>query len=267
MRTSLFLSTLFAVSTLGGIALAEKPHEGAAVREPRAVEQPREHGDIVDKVYSAPVERALQVSRSSRVSPPEAGRTPVDPKASRINCADTDADCGSSRGARASGVEASTSQIGRAARAPAFLDKVFGDDRTDFNEAGEDQGMSARAERRAWSHAAAGGHASSLRVPGPQQVDRKEQQASSARMSCNEGDVCSMSSKAARKEWATASIKAGTWRGPAVALVSNAAHRIAAQHAAESASETQTQATRRAAQAEGAAHGAGAAAGEGEHEP
>jgi hypothetical protein len=270
MRIRLFLTMLFPVSLIGGAALAEKPHDGAAVREPRSMEQLRAHGDTVDKVYSAPVERAPEASQ------PQAGRSVLDPSASRVNCSDTGADCGSSRSANASGPEASArdggsrpQSAGRAASRPSSLDKVLGNDRTDFNEAGEDQGMSARAANRVWSHAAAEQHVSGagMRVAGQQQVDRKEQQGSSARMSCNEADACSMSVKAARKEWASASIKAGTWSGPAAVPVSDAARRIAAQRAAASASEQQTRATKAAARAEGAAHGAaGAAARDGDHE-
>jgi hypothetical protein len=41
-------------------------------------------------------------------------------------------------------------------------------------------------------------------------VDRKMNQAYSARVSCNEGDECSMSSKDAAKIWRTEAFKAGT---------------------------------------------------------
>jgi len=246
MRTSLFLSTLFAVSmplTLtAGAALAEKPHDAAATREPRSIELVRAHGDVVDKVYSAPVDRtergASQQSQARQVRQPAAGAR-LDPAASRINCSDTGADCGahgSGRG-QASGLEASSSQTGRSARMPAFLDKILGSDRTNFNEAGEDQGMSPRAANRMWARAAGDHHgaAGTTAVAAPTQVERKEQQASSERMSCNDADECSMSLKGARKEWANASIKAGTWSGPAAEPVSNAAIRIAAQRAAEGA--------------------------------
>ncbi len=132
---------------------------------------------------------------------------------------------------------------GRSVRIPAFLDKILGSDRTNFNEAGLDEGMSTRAANRAWSHAAGSHHGASTGMSAlstPAQVDRKEQQASSARMSCNEGDECSMSMKAARKEWAQASIKAGTWSGPAPEPVSPAAVRIAASLRSEGAAEGAT---------------------------
>ncbi len=70
-----------------------------------------------------------------------------------------------------------------------------------FNEAGEDQGMSSRAVKRAWSSVAANnaGGSSSATVPLAQQktVVRTQQHGPRPdRMSCNEGNECSMSSKA-----------------------------------------------------------------------
>ena len=270
MRTSLFLSTLFAVSMFGGAALAERPHDGAAAKEPRSLEHVRAHGDVVDKVYSAPAERGSaqvggQVSQL-RVAQPATGKARFDHSANRINCSDTGADCalrGASQapGTHASGLEASSTQTGRSARVPAFLDKVLGNDRTNFNEAGEDQGMSPRAANRAWAHSATDHHGAGAGIPAlasPAQVDRKEQQASSARMSCNEADECSMSIKAARKEWAQSSIKAGTWSGPARDPISNAALRIAAQRAAEGATGKGAQASAGHAAAAGASAAGGA---------
>jgi hypothetical protein len=240
MRTSLFLSTLFAVSMVGGAALAEKP-QGSS-QEPRAVERLREHGDTVDKVYRAAPDAgargAAQAAQSReshavRLAPPQA-RSPIDRAASRINCADSDPHCGSSQGAsHAVTMADGAGGASHAARAPAFLDKVLGNDRTDINEAGIDQGMSTRAANRAWSHA---GHAGGATLPmaNQPQVDRKEQQYQSARVSCNEGDDCTISSKEVKKEWATQAVKAGTWQGPERREPTNAARRIAAERAAES---------------------------------
>jgi hypothetical protein len=125
-------------------------------------------------------------------------------------------------------------------RPPAFLDKIVGSDRTNFNEAGEDQGMSPRAAQRLWSHAAGpgGGEKTAIALGGAQrETDRKSHQASDARMASNEDDVGFMSPKAARKEWAKASIDAGTWKGPAKEPISNAAIRIAEQRAHEGAGQ------------------------------
>lgn len=244
MRHSLFLSTLFAVSMVGGAALAEKP-QSAAAREPRVVENLRAHGDTVDKVYRAPAaERSSAASRfnsaTTRARPARTPnvRNPIDRAASRINCADNDANCTSTHSAaRVQNVGAGDTSSGRYnVRPPAFLDKVLGSDRTDFNEAGLDEGMSARAAKRAWSHAGQGGAAkASATLAETTQVDRKQSQYQSSRVSCNEGDACSASSKDVKKEWAYAAVKAGTWTGPERAP-SNAARRIAADRAAESAS-------------------------------
>jgi cytochrome c556 len=266
MRTSLFLSTLFAVSMVGGVALAEKPHDWAAAKEPRSIELLRAHGDVVDKVYSAPADRGSSQAGSQvsqlRVAQP-ATRARFDRSANRINCSDTGADCAahSAGSTHAGGLEASPSQTGRAAHAPAFLDKVLGNDRTNFNEADQDEGMSPRAANRAWAHAATDHHGAAgvTALSGPAQVDRKEQQASSARMSCNDADECSMSIKAAKQEWAKSSIKAGTWTGPAREPISNAALRIAAQRAAEGATGKGSQG-REHAGAAGASAGASAGA-------
>ncbi len=250
MRTSLFLTTLFAAAPIvltGGAALADKTHDGSAAREPRVVEQLRSHGDIVDKVYNGTVERTergapqvnQEVGQAKRAKPPTAGQARLDPAASRINCSDTGADCashGSGRGPAGAAV-GDASAGGRVGRVPAFFDKILGNDRTNFNEAGEPQGMSARSANRMWARSAAEHRSAGVATPlaplAP--VDRISQQASDVRMSCDDGDECYMSSKGARKMWAKASIKAGTWTGPAPEPVSNATLRINAQRAAEGA--------------------------------
>ena len=257
MRTSLFLSTLFAVSLIGGAALAEKSQGGATPREPRAVERVRAHGDTVDKVYHA-AEKAVRPAAASSTpampsnKAPYGGKTPGAKGENRVNCSDTGVDCLAAKGkAQSTGAPGAGDPAGHASRAPAFLDKVLGSDRTNFNEIGEDQGMSLHAVKRAWSSAAASHKGSDVALPISQerQVDRKSQQASEARMSCNEADECSMSNKAMRKVWANASIQAGTWSGPAKEPVSNAQRRIAAQRAAEGATATRAE--------HQASHGAG----------
>jgi hypothetical protein len=237
MRTALLLSTLFAVSTIGGAALAEKPQVGTSPREPRVIEHIRAHGDTVDKSYR-PEGRDARPGEapSTRATPASAHAKPILSRGeSRVNCSDTGVDCTASHG-KAQGQSAGA-EGGHASRPPAFLDKILGNDRTNFNEAGEDQGMSLHAAQRAWSRASAarGNTTPALTMGTQRQVDRKSLQASDARMSCNEADECSMSTKAMRKVWAEASIKAGTWTGPAKEPVSNAALRITAQRAAEGA--------------------------------
>jgi hypothetical protein len=213
MRTTFFLPALFAVSLLSGAALAEKPH-GAADRL-------RARGDVVDKSYRA--DRHVVTRAPQRASSPV--RQLPDRAASRVSCSDTSIDCPTAtRGAaRANGLAASGAQVDRPARAPAFLDKVLGSNRTSFNEAGEAQGMSSRAVKRAWSHGVPGAAGA---APGPvaqqKPIARAELQASQNRVSCNEGDHCMASSKASKKEWSYQAIKAGTWKGPEEKKVSGA---------------------------------------------
>jgi hypothetical protein len=206
MRTTLFFPTLLAVTLAGGAALAEK--SAAPINHLRA------HGDAVDKSY-----RATEHHASSLQGGPQRVEAPSHPTfdggASRVSCSENGVDC-PHRGGRASMPEAGGGQAGRAARAPAFLDKVLGSDRTTFNEAGEAQAMSARAASRAWSHAGASGGATMI-LSGQQQHARAGEQASSNRMSCNDADECMMSSKGVKKEWAYRSVRAGTWKGPEAA--------------------------------------------------
>ncbi len=240
MRTNVFLSTLFAVTLVGGAALAEKPHDSSHAREPRAVENLRSHGDMVDKSYSAVDKGAVDRSAGSSASAgygtkTAQNRTSVDRGASRVNCSESGADCSAPRGAgatQAAGLEAPASQHGYSVRAPAFMDKLLGSDRTNFNEAGEPTGMSAHAVARIWSHAGAaragdGNGTAASSLSSQRQVARTEQQASSDRMSCNEGDECTMSSKAAKKDWAYNAIKAGTWKGPGAADAAAKAEHVA----------------------------------------
>lgn len=240
MRTSLFLSTLFAVTLVGGAALADKPHEGQG-REPRVIEQVRAHGDIVDKAYSSPDRASRAMDRSVSVSTTvRQTRSPIDRGASRMNCSDTGADCGQSSKGAAPVMKAAGSSANRVTRPPAFLDKILGSDRTDFNEADMDEGMSTRAARRAWERAGSAHHGSTAQAEGKaaaslaaqKQVNREDEQYQGSRVSCNEADACSASSKEIKKEWAYAAVKAGTWQGPEV-YVQPAAIRIHEQRAAE----------------------------------
>lgn len=244
MRTTLFLSTLFAVTLVGGAALAENPHESSPAKAPRVVERLRSKGDIVDKSYRsndksspAAAQQGANVSNQAQSS-----KSHVDKGSSRINCSDSGADCSAPKGAaQANGMQASSGEVTRAAKRPAFLDKILGSDRTNFNEAGEDQGMSLRAAQRAWSGVANAnaGHGSKANLPTAQEhLPRQQQQASSARMSCNEGDECTMSSKDAKKVWAYDAIKKGVWTGPDAAAQSPAAAAVARMKGSSAAAKT-----------------------------
>jgi hypothetical protein len=233
MRATLILSTLFAVSLTAGAALADKP-----------VDKLRHRGDTVDKVYTHGDKAAPQASQAASSSTPQA-KSQIDRGASRINCSDTGADCArsGSPAAAARGSAAGPTTVGdHPARTPAFLDKVLGRDRTNFNEAGEDQGLSRRGVNRAWSHGTTaaqsqrpGSASATLPLSRQQQHARGDMQASQDRMVCNEADECMMSSKAVKKTWAYEAIKKGTWQGPAAAKPSAAAVAVAAMKGRTSA--------------------------------
>jgi hypothetical protein len=242
MRTNLFLSTLFACSLVGGAALAEKPHDAA--KAPRAIEHLRSHGDTLDKTYRASDKAPVGASSATPSTTATHTKSAVDKGSSRINCSESGADCSASHGdTHAAGAEASAKGSSYVLRAPAFLDKILGSDRTQFNENGDEEGMNHNAVKRAWSHGAAdraGASAATISLASQKQNVRTQEQASSDRMACNEGDECMMSSKAAKKTWAYNSIKAGTWQGPAAATPSNAERAIAEQKAGASKAAAKT---------------------------
>jgi hypothetical protein len=246
MRPALLLSTLstLAAATLvSGLALADKPHDAStpthSAREPQSVERLRAHGDMVDKSYHSAdrVAPAQASSGGSAAQTRQSHMQKADKGASRINCSDSGADCSASHGdggSKSAVSEAGSSETHRGARWPSFLDKIMGSDRTNFTEAGEDEGMSPRAVKRAWEHAGHGAGASgvteaNMPLGERQKVDRHSEQASGNRYSCNEADECSMSNKAVKKEWAAASVRAGTFVRPETKSVDPAAVRLAEQ--------------------------------------
>jgi hypothetical protein len=265
MRTSLFASTLFTVSLIGGVALAEKPH---------VVDQLRARGDIVDKAYAAPRAASAGPAFASpgvqAPAPSHPVKLVVDRAASRVNCSDAEVNCAHASGGHAVAVggRAPAAESARTtARRPASLDKAMGSDRTNFNEAGEDQGMSVHAAQRAWSHGAAGGGADAGGAASKSVADRQGsshetgESAGVGRMSCNEADACSMANKDVRKIWANASAAAGTLAGSERARAAVAADtRLAAARRAESAANARQQATEASHGASaGHAHAAGSA--------
>lgn len=210
MRTSLFLTTLFAFTLVSGAALADKGSRGA--------ERLRVRGDTVDKSYrgaadrpAAPQAAAPRAAERVRPALDVSGR-------SRVSCSDTSMDCAQRSSTRGHTADARVGGAERGGRMPAVLEKAAGKDRTSFNEAGEDQGMSSRAAKRAWARAgqgvsdAPGGKGSA--APDAQKAlrERATGVSSSARMVCNEAGECMMSSKTAKKEWAYQSVKAGTFK-------------------------------------------------------
>lgn len=217
MRTTLFLSTLFAVTLVGGAALADGSDSPA--KAPRVIDRLRSKGDIVDKSYRG-ADKSSPAAAQAAAATNQARETKnrFDKASSRINCSEMGADCSVARPAATKDGAPAAAPLGdRSVRRPAFLDKVLGSDRTNFNEAGEDQGMSPRAANRAWSRAAAknaGEGSKPLTLTTKSALPRELQQRSSARMSCNEGDECVMSSKEVKKVWAYDQIKKGIWTGP-----------------------------------------------------
>lgn len=237
MRTSLFLSSLFAVTLVTGAAMAEKA-SSTPVRMPRAVEKIRNHGDVVDKFRGSSARAGVRPqdagqATSGRVDAP---RNPRDKGESRILCGENDVKCG--RGAKAShgdniavGADAAADKGDRNVRKPAFLDKVLGSDRMNCNEA-EECSMSLRAAKRAWSNGQDKSQGDGAQTAAPaSQVEKVRIRRAEAtdRMACNEAGECMMSSKAAKKIWAYESAKAGTFKGP------DAAAKTPAQVAIENA--------------------------------
>lgn len=206
MRTILCIPTLLALTLASGAALADKGHG--------AVDRLRARGDVLDKSYrTAPSHAAPQ--RSDRVAAPV--RPMPDRGASRVTCSETGLDC-PQRASRSGGAAEGAGQGLRATHAPSFLDKVLGSDRTTFNEAGEAQGMSGRAVKRAWSRSTPGAASAATTALSHQaQHARSGEQASANRMACNEAGECMMSSKKAKAQWSYSAVKAGTWQGPEAA--------------------------------------------------
>ena len=222
MRTTVFLSTLFAVTLLGGAALADKPQAAATpVKVPRSIEKLRVHGDVVDKAYRGPSAATPQAREVQQAAPSRQQARRPTLGDSRIYCSEMGADCARPRAEqKASVVDQGAAKGERNVRPPASLDKVLGSDRMHCNEADECS-MSSRAVKRAWSRAAAEGTAAAAGAVGA--PDAKESQLAKirtqrakpeARMSCNEAGECSMDPKAVAREWAKASIKAGTFKAP-----------------------------------------------------
>ena len=166
--------------------------------------------------------------------------------ANRVNCSDTGVDCLAAKG-KAQGHAGSGEASGQRhrprgpARPPSSTrSSAAKPHRTNFNAeaVASTRGCSARAPPTAPGQAlgsptSIAGAGAVVSLAEQRQVDRHSEQRSEARTSCNEADECSMSNKDTRKEWANASIKAGTWKGPAKEPLSNAARRIAADRAAE----------------------------------
>src|SRR5262245_53186521 len=84
MRPTLFLSSLFVVSLVSGVALAEKPH--------RPVDRLRSHGDMIDKNYRGSDKASPQAAQGA-VAQARQTKSPVDKASSRINCSDAGGDC------------------------------------------------------------------------------------------------------------------------------------------------------------------------------
>src|SRR5262245_41304023 len=97
MRTTLFVSALFAVSLTGGVALAEKPPVSPAKEPKVVVDKLRAHGDVVDKSYHA-VDKA-SASRATDTSVKHPTKNPIDKSAARINCSESGTDCSAPKGA------------------------------------------------------------------------------------------------------------------------------------------------------------------------
>ena len=124
MRATLFLSSLFAVSLIGGAAFAERPSEGAesrrpirdhklqelrpheastvrehaaptqhersSTREPKVVKEAPSRGDNVDRSYAS---HAAMTGDKAHQNAQPASKTTNKAYAEARNCSDTDTDC------------------------------------------------------------------------------------------------------------------------------------------------------------------------------
>jgi hypothetical protein len=205
MRTSLFVSTLFAVSLLGGAALADKP---------TPVDKVRKHGDTFERYRverTTPASTSSSAARSNPARPQQLGT----PGASRINCSDASTDCGAKSATarqawnKSSGKPVSLAESVR--RGPNPLEGKVSE-RVNCNE-GEQCSLSNIGAKSIWAnHRARSGVGASDAASSKSQsvMSRKLHQAYEARMACNEGEECSFSSKDAKKIWRTEAFKAGT---------------------------------------------------------
>jgi hypothetical protein len=227
MRTTLFLSSLFAVTLFGGVALAEKPTAEKPVREPRVVNMLRSLGDIVDKAYRGERPSHAGAQHVSAAPQQRAARAPHDRVGvSRINCSDIGGDCKYQSGKRpdsSAPAQAAPNKvdINKIKPPPGMLSKVLGNDRMACNEA-DDCTMGKAAVKRIWANAGGGAEAKGSNKGSKASLDptgrvsqrfgeRVRTDVDGARMSCNEAGECLMSSKTAQKIWAYESVKAGTW--------------------------------------------------------
>lgn len=234
MRPTLFLSTLFAVSLFGGAALAESPMQSRPTREPRAIENLRHRGDVLDKSYRGAERLRVAETRSQIVS-----GTRVSPIRERMNarayCSDTGTDCNlvvaAQRGPAAQVVGSSMARSS-AARSPVDKQKEqrancgAGDECSAPNKMAV-SGRGASGYGGGGLSASGGGstvsRGSTTDKAGPALArpnmasSRLGSQPYAARMQCNEGEECSFSSKEAKKIWSYEAVKKGTWKGPSAA--------------------------------------------------
>jgi hypothetical protein len=206
MRHSLFLSSLFAATLVSGAALADNLHP---------IEFGRAHGDTFEKTYR--ISAAHESLRGPAEREASNTHSPIQQKQNeRVNCSQDSADCASSHGNTAKGggssPAASTGAAGKSAP-NAIVGK--GNDRVSCNEAGEGCEMSSKAAKAGFGkgNGASPTDATPMAQAAMAAADRKLNQAYSERTSCNEGDECSFSSKAAKEIWRTEAFKHGTAQG------------------------------------------------------
>ena len=202
MRTSLFLSSLFAVSLVGGVALADSS---------RGHSDPgRSHGDQVDKSYSTPSSHAVSSSSARTAAPAPYGSNSKSPlsktETDRINCAPDAEACGhSGHAARAPQGSQGTPATG-AKSAPAKNPMHQRESQRVNCSDGDDCTASSKASKALSGGAKTG---ASTSVQNNATANRKDAQVS-VRMACDDSGECSMSSKDAQKFWRAEAFKAGT---------------------------------------------------------
>lgn len=216
MRTSLFLSTLFAVSLVGGLAMAEKGETKVNIH--------RDRGDMVDKSYRHDARPVNNVTRGTTDRYGTGAKNPTAKMGQeRVNCSTDSADCSASHGSSQRGATTSN-PAGMAAKTASGKNAIEKFDqsasaRTSCNE-GDECSMSSKAAKQVWSnHGAQATMAAQVSQPSSAPggaASRLIQQRTEPRTSQGDsagGEDASTPSKVNKQFWAYEAVKAGTFHG------------------------------------------------------
>jgi hypothetical protein len=236
MRTTLFLSTLFAASLVGGVALADRPIDRI---------DHRSHGDQLDKIHA-------QDARPSLSQFEHGGRTVTNAQTenvmakqrfahqgeSRVNCSADGADCAASHGiaqhSRSSLVSSTSAKAGKSMAQNKYSNGTKGGDGgggdSETCSEADQCSTSTKAANSIWASngASKGVHGSTTAMAAPGSVSRQLQQRLAVAAS-PEDVQDTPSSDDAKKIWNMESVKKGTFTGPKELDRNSQEHRAAAR--------------------------------------